>query len=159
VTVGPRDRDAAGRARNARPRDAAGRPLPRDAAGAPRIPEDARYEPAAALAEGQRLLDGGRPFPAHEVFESVWKNSPESERDLWQALAQAAVGVTHLQRGNRTGAATLLRRAADRLSPYLGSRPHGVAVDELCGELRSAATQVDRGETGLPALHIIGSGR
>jgi hypothetical protein len=35
-----RDRDAAGRARNARPRDAAGRPLPRGATGEARVPDD-----------------------------------------------------------------------------------------------------------------------
>ncbi|WP_261993079.1 DUF309 domain-containing protein, partial [Streptomyces sp. adm13(2018)] len=42
-----------------------------------------------------RLLDAGMPFHAHEVFEDAWKSGPASERDLWQGLAQLAVGLTH----------------------------------------------------------------
>ena len=47
--AGGRDRDAAGRARNARPRDALGRPLPRGATGDRRIPDDLVLPPAQAL--------------------------------------------------------------------------------------------------------------
>jgi len=64
----PRDRDAAGRARNARPRDGLGRPLPRGAAGDERIPDDLVLPPAQALGLAQQLLDEGRPFHAHEVL-------------------------------------------------------------------------------------------
>ena len=45
-----RDRDDEGRARNARPRDALGRPLPHGAAGEPRAPEGVVREPLVALA-------------------------------------------------------------------------------------------------------------
>ncbi len=62
-----RDRDAAGRARNARPRDGLGRPLPRGAAGDERIPDDLVLPPPEALRLAQQLLDEGRPFHAHEV--------------------------------------------------------------------------------------------
>ena len=93
-----------GRARNARPRDGLGRPLPRDAAGVERVPDDLVLPPAESLAEAQRLLDAGRPFHAHEVLEGTWKAAPQAERDLWQGLAQLAVGLTHLARGNPTGA-------------------------------------------------------
>src|ERR1700722_15528100 len=90
-----RDRDATGRARNARPRDALGRPLPRGAAGNERIPDDLVLPPDEALDLAQDLLDAGRPFHAHEVLEASWKAAPPGERDLWQGLAQIAVGVTH----------------------------------------------------------------
>lgn len=114
-----RDRDTAGRPRNARPRDAYGRPLPRDSDTAePTMPEDMELTPAETLVEAQLLLDGDRPFHAHEVLEAAWKSGPEGERDLWQGLAQLAVGLTHARRGNATGAATLLRRGADRIAPY-----------------------------------------
>ena len=111
-----RDRDDAGRARNARPRDGLGRPLPRGSAGVPTMPHDLDPDPRAGLAEAQRLLDEGRPFHAHEVLEAVWKGAPEPERELWRGLAQLAVGVTHLRRGNPTGASRLLGRAADRIA-------------------------------------------
>ena len=104
-----RDRDAEGRARNARPRDALGRPLPYGAVGEERAPEGVVRTPAQSLAEAQELLDAGRPFHAHEVLEDAWKSAPEADRQLWRGLAQLAVGLTHAARGNARGAATLLR--------------------------------------------------
>ena len=58
-----RDRDAEGRARNARPRDALGRPLPYGAAGEERAPEGVVRTPAETLAEAQALLDAGPAVP------------------------------------------------------------------------------------------------
>ncbi len=127
-----RERDVRGRARNARPRDGLGRPLPRGApSGVDRIPDDLVLPPEQSLREAQRLLDIGRPFHAHEILEGTWKAAPPAERDLWQGLAQLAVGLTHCGRGNRTGAAALLRRAAARLAPYAEVRPYGVDVGGL----------------------------
>ena len=57
----------------------------------------------------------GLPFHAHEVLEASWKAAPEAERELWQGLAQLAVGLTHVLRGNPTGATTLLQRARRRI--------------------------------------------
>ncbi len=147
-----RDRDERGRARNARPRDAAGRPLPRDAQGVPRIPDDLLLPPDQALAEAQRLIEAGMPFHAHEVLEASWKAAPEPERPLWQGLAQLAVGLTHLQRGNLAGAASLLRRGAERISPYARRPPHGVAVVELTGWATLAADTLADPAGGPPAL-------
>jgi hypothetical protein len=126
-----RERDAAGRPLNARPRDGLGRPLPRGSAGVDRVPDDLVLPPDRALDEAQRLLDEGRPFHAHEVLEGTWKATTGPERELWQGLAQYAVGLTHLARGNGKGAATLLRRGAGRIAPYAEERPHGVDVPAL----------------------------
>ncbi|MER7911748.1 DUF309 domain-containing protein [Streptomyces sp. NPDC096068] len=120
-----RDRDEEGRARSARPRDGLGRPLPYGTEGVPRQPEGVVRDPDATLREAQRLLDAGMPFHAHEVFEDAWKSGPEAERDLWQGLAQLAVGLTHTARGNAAGGARLLRRGADRLADVAGA---GVSV-------------------------------
>jgi predicted metal-dependent hydrolase len=83
-----------------------------------RVPDD--YAPSAeeALTEARRLLGESRPFHAHEVLEGRWKTAPEAERELWQGLAQICVGLTHLQRGNRRGAAALFARGAGRISRY-----------------------------------------
>lgn len=70
------------------------------------------------LDEADRLLAAGQAFAAHEVLESAWKAAPASERDLWRGLAQVAVGLTHRQRGNPTGARTLFLRAAGLLADY-----------------------------------------
>ena len=116
-----RDRDPAGRPRNARPRDGLGRPLDRahgPGSGADRIPDDLVITGAEAAALADRLLRDGRPFHAHEVLEAAWKSGPASERDLWQGLAQIAVGLTHARRGNASGAVALLSRGADRVRGY-----------------------------------------
>ena len=121
-----RDRDPAGRPRNARPRDALGRPLdPADgpgsgAAGTDRIPDDLVITGAEAAALADRLLRDGRPFHAHEVLEAAWKSGPADERDLWQGLAQIAVGLTHARRGNARGAVALLSRGAERVRGHQG---------------------------------------
>ncbi|GIH25987.1 hypothetical protein Aph01nite_42970 [Acrocarpospora phusangensis] len=120
--MSPRDRDESGRARNARPRDEFGRPLPRGAQGVPRVPDDYAPSAAEAIAEAALLLDAGRPFHAHEVFEGRWKCCPQAERELWQGLAQICVGLTHLQRDNPRGATALLERGRARIRSY-GSRP------------------------------------
>lgn len=127
----PRDRDEAGAARNARPRDALGRPLPRGAQGVPRIPEDLDLPPDETLRYAQDLLDRGLAFNAHEVLEAAWKNGPGGERELWQGLAQLAVGFTHVQRGNVVGACALLDRAAGRLRSVPRPAPYGVDADGL----------------------------
>ncbi len=126
-----RERDDQGRARNKRPRDGLGRPLPRGAEGVPRVPDDLVLPPLPTLVEAQRLLDAGLPFHAHEVLEARWKAAPDDERELWQGLAQLAVGWTHLLRGNPAGAATLLERARRRIGLYTGAPPYGVDVPGL----------------------------
>jgi uncharacterized protein len=133
-----RDRDLAGRPRNARPRDALGRPLSRDAAGQPQLPDQPALDPDAALSLAQQLIDTGRAFSAHEVLEASWKTAPPAERDLWQGLAQVAVGLTHAQRGNARGAAALLRRGGQRVAGYAATPPYQID-----------AAQVARWATGL----------
>jgi hypothetical protein len=149
-----RDRDPSGRARNARPRDGLGRPLPHAAVGVERVPEDLVLPPDESLAEAQRLLDAERPFHAHEVLEGTWKSAPPGERDLWQGLAQVAVGLTHQRRGNRTGAVTLLRRGAARITPYAVDPPHRIDVAGLVDYARRLADEVEAGggEITVPRL-------
>jgi len=138
-----RDRDAQGRPRNARPRDALGRPLSYGAEGVDRVAENgpgtpsgtsgdtSPGTPADSLRRAQSLLDAGRPFEAHEVLEDAWKAAPAAERELWRGLAQLAVGLTHAARGNRSGAAALISRGAGNIAGYSDQPPHGVDVAGL----------------------------
>ena len=101
-----------------------GRPLPQGSEGVSRIPDNLKLPPAETVAYAQDLLYQGLAFNAHEVLEAAWKNGPAAEKKLWKALAQLAVGITHVQRGNVRGAITVLRRAsaglarADKPTPY-----------------------------------------
>jgi hypothetical protein len=145
-----RDRDPAGRARNARPRDAAGRPLPHGAEGVERVPEDLVLSADESVTEAQRLLDAGLPFPAHDVLEAAWKAAPDAERELWRGLAQLAVGLTHAQRGNAKGAASLLERAAERIGAWAAPAPADIDIGGLQAYADALATRIARdGLTGL----------
>lgn len=126
-----RDRDESGRPRSTRPRDALGRPLPQGSEGVPRIPDDLELPPAETLGYAQDLLDRGLAFNAHEVLEAAWKNGPDDEKTLWQALAQLAVGITHVQRGNVKGAITVLRRASAGLAQIDKPAPYAIDVASL----------------------------
>jgi hypothetical protein len=105
------------------------------------VPEDVVLSPDEAVRRAQRLIDDGCPFHAHEVFEGVWKATTGTHRELWQGLAQLAVGLTHLQRGNDKGAVALLRRAADRIEPYAAEAPYQLDIAGLTGHARRLAEQ------------------
>ncbi|MGH3977501.1 MAG: DUF309 domain-containing protein, partial [Pseudonocardiaceae bacterium] len=125
------------------PRDAAGRPLPHGAGGVEQPAEDAALPPDEALREAQRLLDAGYPFHAHEVLEATWKASVPAERQMWQGLAQLAVGLTHVQRGNVKGAAALLRRGAERIGSRAQDPPYGLDLAGLRDHALSLAERVE----------------
>jgi hypothetical protein len=102
--------------------------------------------------EAQRLLDADLPFHAHEVLEAAWKAAPPGERELWRGLAQVAVGLTHLQRGNGRGAVALLRRGAATVTHWrVGSAEPPPAGLHLDGLVRHAEVLADRVEQSGPA--------
>jgi hypothetical protein len=137
-----RDRDALGRARQARPRDALGRPLPYDAEGVEPVSEEP-LSPEGTLRAARDLVAVGRSFAAHEVLEARWKAGPAEERDLWQGLAQVCVAMTHASRGNRTGAERLSGRAAERLAAYAATGRDTYGLD-LSAVMDCARRQIGR---------------
>jgi hypothetical protein len=145
-----RDRDESGRPRSRRPRDSLGRPLPPGSEGIACIPDNLELPPVETLAYAQDLLDRGLAFNAHEVLEAAWKNGPDEERMLWQGLAQLAVGITHVQRGNLKGAITLLRRASVRLSRNDVPAPYAIDVEGLA-DFADALTNYLAGGTEITA--------
>jgi uncharacterized protein len=131
-----RDRNPEGRAENARPRDRFGRPLPRGSADelAHRLaPQEVVGSVAEALDHAVRLFNAQRFFEAHEFFEWIWKSDevPGDDREFWKGVTQVAVGFTHAQRGNASGAVTLLERACRYMAPY-PARYQGIDAEALC---------------------------
>lgn len=86
------------------------------------------------LAEGLRCYRAEEFFLAHEHWEGVWLEAREPEKSFLQALIQTAAAFHHLQRGNRLGAASLLRAALRRLEPC-GVSFGGVMVGGLREEI------------------------
>ncbi|MFE2598750.1 DUF309 domain-containing protein [Streptomyces sp. NPDC059396] len=155
MTQNGRDRDSEGRARSARPRDGLGRPLAYGAVGVERQPEGVVRTPEETVREAQRLLDAGKPFHAHEVFEDAWKSGPEDERALWRGLAQLAVGLTHAARGNTAGGARLLLRGADGIASYRS--PYGIDIAGLtswAGELAARVAADGPVDASAEAPHL-----
>ena len=91
--------------------------------------------------------DTSPPQPAdlkdcYDMFRDIKKRLGirADERQLWQGLAQLAVGITHVQRGNPDGAATLLGRGSGRLRELDHPAPYSVDADGL---IRWAAALLD----------------
>jgi hypothetical protein len=149
----PRDPDAPPKPK--RPRDELGRPLDRSATNTLRL-EDFDSLP---LEENHRLgiahFNAGRFFPAHEAWETCWKQAKgTADAEFFKGLSQLGAGYVHLLRGNPHGAATLLRRGANRILAY--DSPHrGVAVDVLGRAALAGAEEVEAAEaSGLPIPQI-----
>jgi uncharacterized protein len=128
-----------------RPRDRLGRPLPWGAASDLHLEDfDAlTLEENHALARAHARA--GRWFPAHEAWETAWKQARDTgEAELFKGLSQMGAGYVHLLRGNAHGASTLLRRAASRIAVYEdGTR--GVATSSLAARLLADAEAVELG--------------
>jgi hypothetical protein len=141
-----RDRDSQGRARQARPRDRLGRPLPYGDVGVAPVPEEP-LPPLETISYAHELLAEGRPFSAHEVYEARWKAGPDSERELWQGLAQLCVGITHAERGNRIGALRLIGRARRRLETYAATDGplYGLDLSHIIEWIRDRERESDNG--------------
>ena len=141
-----RDRDPQGRAKQARPRDRLGRPLPYGSVGVEAVPEEP-LPPLATISYAHELLAEGRPFSAHEVYEARWKAGPASERELWQGLAQLCVGITHAERGNRVGALRLIGRARRRLETYAttGGPVYGLDLSQIVKWIQDHERQPESG--------------
>jgi hypothetical protein len=115
--------------------------------------------PDAARLAGQ-LLQEGRPFHAHEVFEASWKSAPPEIALVWRGLAQIAVGLTHARRGNARGAVALLRRGAQRVRVYCDQaeparehdrdRPYGMDIAAFLAASDDLAARIER--QGLPDI-------
>ncbi len=126
------------------------------------MPDDLVLSGPEAARLADQMLRAGRPFHAHEVLEASWKTSPPAERDLWQGLAQIAVGLTHAHRGNARGAVTLLRRGAQRVQAYRDrdgapddDHPYGIDVTGFLAASDGLAVRIERdGLDHLPAADL-----
>lgn len=128
-----------------RPRDRLGRPLDWDAEN--ELTLEAYDELPAE--ENHRLAReharAGRYFPAHEAWETAWKQSRDTDdAEFFKGLSQMGAGYVHLQRGNAHGAVTLLRRAAGRVGSYPDDH-RGIHTQALHDKLEADAARVERG--------------
>jgi hypothetical protein len=138
----PRDPDAPPKRR--RPRDELGRPLAWEAEGLLHM-EDFDSLP---IAENHRLgiehFDAREFFPAHEAWETCWKQAKGSrDEEFYKGLSQLGAGYVHHLRGNPHGAFTLLRRGGGRIRRF---EPEHLGVDTtaLAAAVLAQADQIER---------------
>lgn len=140
----PRNPDAPPKPK--RPRDELGRPLSWKEQNRLQL-ED--YD-SLTVEENHRLgiehMNARRFFPAHEAWETCWKQAKETpDAEFFKGLSQLGAGYTHLLRGNLHGAFTLLRRGAGRILRY--TSPHlGIDVTSLGALALEQAQTIQRAE-------------
>jgi hypothetical protein len=144
--IGKTGRPTERRSKPERPRDHLGRPLPWDAPNT-LVLED--YD-ALPLEENHRLgrlhFNAGRFFPAHEAWETAWKQARGTDdAEFFKGLSQLGAGYVHLLRGNAHGAVQLLRRAASRVGAYPVGHL-GVDCPSVAAAAEADAQRVERGE-------------
>jgi uncharacterized protein len=87
------------------------------------------------LEEGLLLFNQAKFYEAHEVWEDLWRATTEpSQRACCQGLIQAAVGLHHLSRGNKTGAQSQLQKSIRNLQAG-GSVTLGLDIPNLIRDL------------------------
>jgi predicted metal-dependent hydrolase len=135
-----------------RPRDELGRPQPWEAENTLHL-ED--YE-SFTVDEKHRLardhLNHGRYFPAHEAWETAWKQSRDTDdAEFFKGLSQLGAGYTHLLRGNAHGAIRLLTRGSGRLRRYPPEH-RDIRTREVADRADALAAAIERREV-LPGEH------
>jgi hypothetical protein len=132
-----------------RPRDRLGRPQPWGRRN-PRADYDRCRCREPRL--GREHLNAGRFFPAHEAWETAWKQARDTgDAELFKGLSQLGAGYVHLLRGNAHGATRLLRRGAGRIARY-PSGHLGVDTTAVAGRAEALASAVERGDV-VPGEH------
>jgi len=129
-----------------RPRDELGRLLPWDQENRLHLEDFDSIPLEENHVLARRHFDAGRFFPAHEAWETAWKQAKgTADEEFFKGLSQVGAGYTHYRRGNPHGAHTLLRRGLSRIRRY-GSHHHGVDVAALAEVLEAHAEAVEEAE-------------
>ena len=129
-----------------RPRDELGRPQPWETENRLVLEDFDSLSMEENHELGRRHFNAGRFFPAHEAWETAWKQARNTdEAEFFKGLSQLGAGYVHLLRGNAHGAVTLLRRAAGRVARY---RPghRGVRTKDVSEGAEADAEAVERGD-------------
>ena len=129
-----------------RPRDRLGRPMAWDAEGELELEDFDSLSLEENHQLGREHAAAGRWFPAHEAWETAWKQARDTpDAEFFKGLSQMGAGYVHFLRGNAHGAATLLRRALRRIGAYPDGH-RGVTTSALVRRLSDDADAVERGD-------------
>lgn len=99
-------------------------------------PEGCGRDAPAGWTDGLDQLDSGSYWECHETLEELWREEPSDLRYLYQGVLLVAVGLLHLERGNRHGAVMKLESGTELLRRF---EPECLGLD-----VRSLRTEAER---------------
>lgn len=87
------------------------------------------------------LFNRGDFFEAHEAWELLWMETFGPEKQFYQGLIQAAVGLCHFCNGNVRGALKLYHSSRDYMQRY-GSPFRGLDQDRFWGQMQTCFAEL-----------------
>ncbi len=86
-------------------------------------------------------------FEAHDLWESIWVETPGDHRLFYQGLIQTAVAFYHLSHGNLKGACSQFGKALSKLEQYLPEY-HGLDTQSLIEAVRDCRDDAEALRSG-----------
>ena len=106
---------------------------------------------------GMKLFNSGQWYKSHDVFEEIWHETGEPERQILQGILQVAVAEVHLENGNINGATILYGEALGRLKRYKLDTLR-IDIDDLCKCVTTRLEFLQKGKDlstcSLPVLYL-----
>jgi len=89
-----------------------------------------QLEKKEAVKMGIFYFNNERFWECHEVFEGIWKNAYEGEKDLIQSIILVAAALVHFQKDQNSICLSILDRALEKLSRSTGDY-YEIDLDKL----------------------------
>lgn len=108
------------------------------------------HEKHRLYGEGLEAFNSRQFFEAHELWEDVWRVTPDPDRRFLQGLIQVAAAFHHCSRSNVRGTRNLLREGLLKLEGFPGAYG-GLEIEPLRATVREwlaaieAATEIPKG--------------
>ena len=107
---------------------------------------------------GMKLFNSCQWYKSHDVFEQIWHETDDPDRQLLQGILQVAVAQVHLENSNTNGATILYGEALGRLKRFRYSN-FGLDIEGLtnCISRRLEFLQIGKDLSGcsLPVLSFL----
>ena len=96
-------------------------------------------------AEGLEAFNSRQFFEAHELWEDVWRVTPDPDRRFLQGLIQVAAAFHHFSRANIRGTRNLLREGLLKLDAFPETYG-GLEIGPLRAAVREWLTAIEAGQ-------------
>jgi uncharacterized protein len=103
------------------------------------------HEKNRLYGEGLEAFNSRKFFEAHELWEDVWRQTPDPDRKFLQGLIQVAAAFHHCSRSNVRGTRNLLREGLLKLDAFPEAYG-GLDIEPLRAAVREWLTKI--GEAG-----------